>query len=149
MPPLANRPTVFVDTSALLAIFDESDQWHEKATNYWKASIIQSHPKPRILLTDYVIDEAATLIRKRVNHSKAVAAVQLLLEMVERGAFEILFVNQGRFDAAWEIFKKYNDQDFSFTDCTSFAICEERKEIRAFAFDSHFQTYGIPTEPAP
>lgn len=148
MTPLVNQPTVFVDTSALLAVFDKSDQWHEKAKDYWNASIIESHLKPRILLTDYVIDEAATLIRKRVNHSKAVEVVQLLLDMVERGAFEVLFLNQGRFDAAWEIFKKYNDQDFSFTDCTSFAIWEERREIRAFAFDSHFQTYGIPTEPA-
>jgi hypothetical protein len=142
-----DAPTVFLDTSALLAVFDESDQWHERATNYWKTDIIQSLPRPRVVLTDFIIDEAATRIRRDVSHQKAVEAVNLLLEMKRRGAFEILAIDEVRFNAAWKIFVQYSDQDFSFTDCTSFVVCEELKVTRAFAFDSHFQTYRITTAP--
>jgi len=35
---------------------------------------------------------------------------------------------------------KYDDQKFSFTDCTSFALCEREGITHAIAVDKHFQT---------
>jgi predicted nucleic acid-binding protein len=147
MVPLTSPSTVFVDTSALLAVFDRSDQWHEKAEGYWTSSVVQSLPRPRILLTDFIIDEAATRIRSKVGHDKAVEAVRLLLGLVERGAFELLYINATRFKSAWEIFQEYPDQDFSFTDCTSFVVCQEEKVTVAFTFDADFKIYRINTVP--
>ena len=46
---------------------------------------------------------------------------------------------QRRRERAWEIFKKYDDQIFSFTDCVSFAQME-RLDIRtALALDDDFK----------
>jgi predicted nucleic acid-binding protein len=39
---------------------------------------------------------------------------------------------------ALEIFTKYSDQDFSYTDCTSFIIMESLKIKEVLAFDRHF-----------
>jgi len=44
-------------------------------------------------------------------------------------------VNQVVLDKAWEIFEKYSDKDFSFTDCSSFAIMEMLKINNVFSFD--------------
>jgi hypothetical protein len=43
---------------------------------------------------------------------------------------------------AWEIAKSYKDKTFSFTDCTSFSICERLGIKDVFAFDEHFKQYG-------
>ena len=43
---------------------------------------------------------------------------------------------------AWEIAKNYKDKTFSFTDCTSFAVCERLKIKEVFAFDEHFKQFG-------
>jgi uncharacterized protein len=44
-------------------------------------------------------------------------------------------------DAAFAIFKRYSDKDFSSTDCTSFSIMRSLKLKSAFAFDRHFDQF--------
>jgi uncharacterized protein len=41
-------------------------------------------------------------------------------------------------EKAWELFLKFKDQDFSYTDCTGFAVMEALKVDGAFSFDRHF-----------
>ena len=36
---------------------------------------------------------------------------------------------------------RYNDKDFSFVDCTSFALIDHHRLDYAFAFDGHFRQY--------
>jgi len=45
-------------------------------------------------------------------------------------------------EEAWRLFKAFADHDFSFTDCTSFALMERLHINNAFTFDAHFQEYG-------
>ncbi len=50
-------------------------------------------------------------------------------------------------DRAWQIFRRTADQDFSFTDCTSFALIEEHRLEMAFTLDRGFRKYGISIVP--
>ena len=50
-------------------------------------------------------------------------------------------------DNAWQIFLDYEDQEFSFTDCTSFAFMRISHIQDAFAFDTHFQILGFHIHP--
>ena len=51
-------------------------------------------------------------------------------------------------NAAFAIFKRYTDKDFSFTDYTSLTIMGALKLKKAFAFDKHFeQLEGISRLP--
>jgi predicted nucleic acid-binding protein len=45
--------------------------------------------------------------------------------------------------SAWELFQKYDDQKFSFTDCISFAVMNLLKINTVFAYDSHFSVMGF------
>jgi len=48
---------------------------------------------------------------------------------------------------AWTIFERYADQDFSFNDCTSFAVMQELRLSHAFTGDHHFATMGFLVVP--
>ncbi len=50
-------------------------------------------------------------------------------------------------ERAWDIFSKYRDQDFSFVDCTSFAVMERIKLSTAFSFDRHFSVMKYAVVP--
>jgi len=55
----------------------------------------------------------------------------------------IVFVDTGAWVAIADRNNHYNDKDFSFTDCTSFALMERLKIKTAFSFDAHFTQYGF------
>lgn len=138
---------IFIDTSALLAVFDASDQWHNAAAKYWTSELIDATERPKVYISDYILDEAATRIREKAGHKKAVAALDLLRMLIASGAITMARIEAHRFDSAVGIFRKCDGQDFSFTDCTSFAVCSELEISRAFAFDTHFRAYGIQIAP--
>ena len=128
---------VFVDTGAWLAFYDRSDQHHESArrmTERLKAE------RASLVLSEFVLAESVTLIRFRIGHSWAVRFGQVILE--SRFA-ELLSVDEPTRRRAWDIFRRDEVKEFSFTDCTSFALMEQRGLKTAFAFDRHFEQYGF------
>ena len=50
-------------------------------------------------------------------------------------------------DKARAIFFRYRDKDFSFTDCTSFAVMRELKIHEVLTTDRHFVQMGFTTLP--
>ena len=44
---------------------------------------------------------------------------------------------------AWDIFRRYDDKGWSFTDCVSRVVMERLGIQRAFAFDDHFRQFGM------
>jgi predicted nucleic acid-binding protein len=63
------------------------------------------------------------------------------------GDLKILWVDRAIASAAWEIFEKYSDQVFSFTDCTSFVLARRAKVNEIFAFDEDFVVMGFVMRP--
>jgi predicted nucleic acid-binding protein len=43
---------------------------------------------------------------------------------------------------AWEIIVSFDDEDFSYTDATSFAVTESIGIEEAFSLDRHFREFG-------
>ena len=127
----------FVDTSGWCAVYDRSDDNHGKALAFWQ----KMAPSTGTLYTsDYVLDEALTLLRVRTGHTVAVEFGRLILasEVVK-----IIPVSASMWQKAWELFIKYGDKDFSFTDCTSFIIMQELNLKEVLAFDHHFRQMGF------
>ena len=46
---------------------------------------------------------------------------------------------------AWEVFRTYDDKQWSFTDCVSRTVIERLKVDEAFVFDEHFRQFGTIT----
>lgn len=136
---------VFVDTSAWYAVAVEDDKYHEPATRHF--GNLLSHRTP-LLTSDYVLDETLTRIRYDLGHAAAVAFWERLVAAQHRGQLQILTVGDATWAAALELFRTYDDQWFSFTDCTSFVLAREHNTHEAFAFDDHFRIFGLVVRPA-
>lgn len=128
---------LFVDTSAWLALNDKNDQYHDKAVV--KGSAIKRQ-KIELITSEYILDESITLIRYRISHQAAIIFGDSLLRSRIVRIEDI--TNEDRFKA-WEIFKKYDDKELSFTDCTSFVLMKNLRLQKAFTFDEHFKQMGF------
>jgi predicted nucleic acid-binding protein len=128
---------VFLDTAALVALMNKKDQYHVQAVNKLDAHLKGSG---QLLSTPHVFAETVTRILRRVSHAKAVEAGNLIHN---ESAIEIVTPDKQALDLAWEIFVKYDDQNFSFVDCISFAVMQQMKITHAFSFDNHFTIMGF------
>ena len=129
---------LFVDTGAWYALIDKNDPEHSKAKTFFKAN---STP---LLTTNFVFDETVTLLRMRLGWNTAKNFGQ---RFKDSSFASLVSVKSEDEDRAWQIFIKYKDKDFSFTDCTSFAILERLKLDTIFTFDSHFHTGSFQVVP--
>ena len=135
---------IFIDTTAFVALEDEDDKEHKAALDY-REKIRQGKTPFRALYTsNYILNEVFTLLRLKLSHQVAVAFEE---NIKCSKILRILRVTPETENTAWNIFKKYSDKDFSFTDCTSFALMEQEAMSTAFTFDKHFQQYGFQTVP--
>lgn len=132
----------FVDTSAFVALVDRKDRNHAAAKRTLRALAKARTP---LITSTYVADEVITLLRMRLGHAVAVEAGEALLR--SRWC-RLLEVDAGTRESAWNIFARYDDQSFSFTDCTSFALMRALDTDEAFTFDrSDFSAAGFTALP--
>jgi len=128
---------IFVDSSGWIALYYRRDENHSRA-----ATALGSLREAAVqfVTSDYIIDEALTHIRAWSGHPQAVK-----FGTVVRGhpLIEWVEVEARIWAAAWDIFVRYDDKEFSFTDCTSFAIMRDRTIREAFTFDSDFAQMGF------
>ena len=52
------------------------------------------------------------------------------------------YLTPDEINAAWQVFHRLRDKNWSFTDCTSKVVMERLGCTRATAFDDHFRQFG-------
>lgn len=129
---------VFVDTSAWFAFIRKDDPDHATCKE------LLSRKEHQRVTSNYVFDELMTLLRYRAGHATAVKTGAIL-----RGAtdLEIVRVQPEDEEEAWRWFSEHRDKDYSYTDCTSFALMRRLGLDTAVATDSHFRQAGFRAEP--
>ena len=132
---------MFIDTSAWCALTDRSDQNHDKAARFWRRL---REAGTRLYTSDHVMDETITLFRKRIGHAHAVRFGQTIQNS---RVVDILWMDEDIWRESWLVFSKYEDKDFSFTDCTSFVLMKRLGLTKVFAFDLHFTQAGFQLVP--
>jgi predicted nucleic acid-binding protein len=132
---------VFVDTAGWYALIDRRDAAHESMVALIDDLIRDG---ARLVTTDYVVDESCTLARVRAG---AIAASRLLDLLGGTAALDLEWVGPEHFDRARALFRKHQDQAFSFTDCTTFAVMRERRITHAITTDHHFRIAGFQLLP--
>ncbi|MBI3893631.1 MAG: PIN domain-containing protein, partial [Candidatus Wallbacteria bacterium] len=90
----------------------------------------------------FVVDETVTLLQRRANHAVALAFAERALE---QRFLPVLDVPDRVLARALDLFKRSQGLDFSFTDCTSFALMSEEQIEVALAFDEDFRRAGFRT----
>jgi hypothetical protein len=132
---------IFVDTGGWVACGDAADPAHAASCAARDRALEEGH---LLVTTDYVADETLTMLRLRLGR----AAAEAWWRQVD-GSVRLRWERIGteRFDRARDLFFRYRDKTFSFTDCTSFVVMRELRLTRALATDRHFRQMGFAVVP--
>ncbi|QTA87916.1 type II toxin-antitoxin system VapC family toxin [Desulfonema magnum] len=132
----------FTDTGAWIVLADKKDRYHQNAKEAYNVILSRNIS---LVTTDYIFDETVTWLRYKIGHTIATDWGQKLLSS---RMVEIVQIYDTYLRPAWNIFQKYSDQKFSFTDCTSFAVMKALGLDTAFGFDDHFRIMGLNLIPS-
>ena len=127
--------TVFVDTSAFLAVLAADDEYHTAAAAIWRRLISDEEP---LVTNNYVLIETLALLQHRVG-LQAVRAFQskVMPSLIVRWVDETLH------QQAQTSILSANRRDLSLVDCASFQTMRLDGINRAFTFDQHFAEQGF------
>ena len=137
------RP-LFVDTNALVAVFNEDDAHHDRANAVLDGIGSGDLSYGPLFTSRYVLSETATTLLVGIGHDEAVSALNAVRES---SSFNTVPVDPGVFDRTAEQFERYDDQAISFVDHMNAVLAEEYDIGHVFAFDSDVATLGLTRVP--
>ena len=126
---------LFIDTSALIALADRTDQFHQAA----KALVKGLPPSTRFQTSNYILDETITRLRSTLSvHS----AVRVAESVWASAWYTVHTVDHAIERQALKLLEKYAAHHLSFTDCTTLVLLDRLRADRIFAFDHGFHRAG-------
>jgi len=129
---------LLVDTSAWFAFANRDDPDHQAVAGLLTAFA------GRLVASNFIFDEIVTLCLYRLGHAVAEKVGRVLLDAAR---VDLLRITPEDEQAAWQLFCKRCDQQYSFTDCTSFVLMR-RLDIKAVAaLDEDFAREGFESVP--
>ncbi|MDI6654334.1 MAG: PIN domain-containing protein [Candidatus Hydrothermarchaeota archaeon] len=135
---------LFFDTSAIFAWFGPRDGNHKKASVFME-KFRKGETKFRVLVTtDAIFTEVIDLTQIKLGKTEALRLGNVLRRST---VIKIVSIAGEDRENAWEIMKKFRDQDSNFTDSLSFAVMDRAGIDTAFTFDTHFEIHGYGTVP--
>ncbi|MGQ0544029.1 MAG: type II toxin-antitoxin system VapC family toxin [Betaproteobacteria bacterium] len=127
-----------VDTGAWYAFADREDPDHHAV-----AQCLEDR-SGRLITSNFIFDESVTLIRHRLGFAAARGFGESLLAS---SPARLLAITRGDEARAWEIFLRYRDKSFSYTDCTSFVLMRRLGVDTAVTLDRDFRSFGFTCLP--
>lgn len=134
--------SVLVDTGVLVAFLNERDARHERAKELVEALMGGRHGTP--FVSDYLLDEAYTLLRVRTGRLDLLSRLWDLLRSRDREGLLVLeFLTPEDFWATVDMLADRRDQPLSFTDGTSLTLLRRMGLDGIVSFDDDFD--GLAT----
>jgi predicted nucleic acid-binding protein len=127
--------TVFIDTSAILAVLDADDLHHSEADVIWQRLLGSDE---QLLTTSYVLVETFALVQRRLG-MVAVRAVEREIGPL----LKVQWLDAEIHQAAMARLLSASRRSLSLVDCSSFETMGRHGIHRAFAFDGHFSEQGF------
>lgn len=131
---------LFVDTGAFVAKEIAGDQFHAQAREGWSQA--ERHGL-RLVSSEHVFDESATLIARRSQYAFAASWGQDALD----SGIEWLRCDEADWIKALGLMRKFADHGVSFTDCLSAVLMKRNGLKTVFGFDQHFELMGFRVWP--
>jgi uncharacterized protein len=124
----------FADTIYFIAQFNRSDQYHQLALEFSERTDIQW------VTSDWVLLEVANAFAGTRYRS---LVAPLILRLRESSLTEVVPVSEALLNEALVLYHRYQDKNWSLTDCTSFLLMRERGINEALTGDHHFEQAGF------
>ena len=109
---------IFLDTSCIVAYFNEGDDFHLRALKIIKD--IDNEKYGVKVINDYIFSEFATVMMLKTKNMKTVKQYgEKLLS-----AITLLKTDENTFNESWRMFKSQPKPALSFADCSAIATCK-------------------------
>jgi hypothetical protein len=105
-----------IDTGFFVALRNNDDDYHEDAVDVLDRLMSEGRS---LVTSDYVLDEAVTTAWRRTNRREAYDLGRMILDSEH---VTVKWTDESITREALEIFRKYHDKDFSFTDSLLLAL---------------------------
>lgn len=126
---------VFLDASALYAVFDAGDIAHETAARAWSELVQSDTP---LHTTDYVALELSAVLQRRLGVEAVDALNKFVLPWVH-----VVWVDESLHAQGMAGVLAARRRDLSLVDCTSFTAMRRLGLRKAFSLDPHFSEQGF------
>jgi predicted nucleic acid-binding protein len=127
--------TVFIDTSALLALLDGKDESHARALAAW-ASLAKA--ETLLVTTNFIVLETIAVAQHRLGLDAVRAFVRDVMPLLD-----VVFVDEELQRTALAALLAAGRRRLSLVDCASFEVMRRRQVECAFAYDAHFTEQGF------
>jgi hypothetical protein len=129
--------SIFVDTSALIAIGNARDQYHNQAKTILKELILT---KRQFITTNAVILELTNAFSAVRYKPLAIRLIELVKTSED---WQIITIDELLMDKGIEKFKQVTDKDWGLVDCISMIIAKDLGITEIFTNDHHFEQAGF------
>jgi predicted nucleic acid-binding protein len=126
---------VFLDTVGLLAVWDESDQWHAAATTALHSVTTSGDAA---VTTTFVLLECGNSAARR-PYRQAVDRLRQALD----AAHALIYPTASDWHAAWQAYQRGDGAAAGIVDHVSFVVMRRLGIKTAFTNDKHFQASGF------
>ena len=130
---------LFADTSGWANLVDPSQSFHSMTADIYRSARNQSR---RMLTTNYVLTELVALMTSPLRFPRA-KMIAFIESLKTSPYIEVLHVDAGLDEEAWQLLKSRQDKEWSLVDCASFVVMRRRKLVEALTTDHHFEQAGF------
>ncbi len=128
------RPTLFIDTSYLLALVNIRDKYHLAAVD------LSMQISPPFVTSDAVLFELGNALAKPPIRA---LGVRVLQQIRSDNDIEVVTIDPDLFAQAVSLYRARPNKGWGLTDCSSFVIMQQRGLHEVLTVDSHFEQAGF------
>lgn len=126
--------SVFIDTSAFIALIDSSDEFHSAAANLFKDTVESDE---KFFTSNYVLLETIFLLQREIGLPAVNDFRKFMLPLVN-----IIWIDEKINNDCLNNLIAAEKRKISLTDYSSFYILDSFKIGSVFTFDKHFKEKG-------
>ena len=143
IPQTFYQRAILIDPSALYALIDARDQYHEQAKNYLETVLRRGFP---VYITNASLIETYRLILHRLGTVRALQFLSVIFDADSKFRMERMTSEDE--EAAKGYVRKFNDQELTLTDAVNFAVMFRMGILTMFGFDNDCYLVGLQKAPA-
>ncbi|MGI0483308.1 type II toxin-antitoxin system VapC family toxin [Geminocystis sp. CENA526] len=131
------KKLIFVDTSALIALGNKKDSFHQQALEihqYLNSSSV------KFVTTSGVLLEFGNAFSRL---SLKPVAITLIKAIKTSEKWQYIAIDEEIFNQAFNLYEKRLDKEWGMVDCTSIVIAQKMGIVEVFTTDHHFKQAGF------
>lgn len=125
---------IFLDTSFVIALINERDQYHVQAE-----ALSLRFNNSALVTTGAVLLEIGNALSKEFR-AEAVSVINLLSRSAR---VEVIEVDSNLIEKGLAVYEKFADKTWGLVDCISFAVMRESGLTEVLTFDRDFEQAGF------